>query len=268
MRLPLAYKAVQYWALTFLLQILLVVQMVYPPSVQASSHFLKPAEAFKLVAGERDPASGEVLLRWNIAPGYYLYRDRIEIKTLSGETVKPINMPSGKMKDDLTFGVTEVYYDSLEIVVRAPNTQNLMVSWQGCADAGLCYPPQSEQLTLDAPLTASLSENEAEKDKTAHPSLLSANKANDSQISKLLDQYSLAWTIPAFFLFGLALTFTPCVLPMIPIVSSIVIGAQVHPRRAFALTLAFIVPMALTYALLGAVAAMVGAQFQAILQNV
>jgi thiol:disulfide interchange protein DsbD len=203
-----------------------------------------------------------VKLHWAIAAGYYLYRDRIRLNNVpdgSGSLVKP----AGDHKKDPTIGDTEVFHDAVTVVATAPGARAITVTWQGCADAGLCYPPQTREIEL----ASSAAQSATTTGGSALPGLLEGVHASDSQITKLLDGHSLAWTLPLFFLFGLALAFTPCVLPMVPILSGIVVGSQAPPRRAFGLSLAFVVPMALTYALLGAIAAVAGANLQAFLQN-
>lgn len=227
----------------------------------AAEAFLAPEQAFALTVDQDSPDHGAVRLNWAIAPGYYLYRDRIVISATPAASLGKIVRPGGDLKNDPNLGATQVYHDAVSISVEAGNARQLQVSWQGCATAGLCYPPQTRTVNVVklASTTAAL------------PTLLedsSSNTSNsDSHITDQLARRSLLWTVPMFFLLGLALAFTPCVLPMVPIVSGIVIGSQAAPRRAFALSLAFVLPMASTYALLGVGAALAGANLQVVLQN-
>ena len=146
------------------------------------------------------------------------------------------------------------------------------MTWQGCADAGLCYPPQTQRVQVAAAAAAvAAPPGAAARPADAGVAALWAGGigsiSSDSQITQWLGERSLGWTLPLFFLLGIALAFTPCVLPMLPIVSGVVIGSQAPPRRAFALSMAFVLPMALTYAALGVAAALAGANLQAMLQN-
>lgn len=216
-------------------------------------------------------ASAEAVdLKWTIAPGYYLYRDRIEITTKPSGSPIDVVRPPGEQKNDPNFGLMEVYHDAVTVQVKAPGAQTMTVTWQGCAEAGLCYPPQSREVALERGSVAASGIASAGGNMpadAADATLLDSARGNDSDILGMLQQRSLAWTLPLFFLLGIALAFTPCVLPMVPIVSSIVVGQQATPRRAFALSLAFVLPMAATYALLGIAAALAGANLQAVLQN-
>lgn len=240
-------------------------------NAHASDDYLHPDEAFSLSAPTID-ATGNITLRWTIAPGYYLYRDRIAVKATPEDVLPVLDLPQGKVKDDPNFGEMVVYYTSVTVNVTAPGARALDITWQGCADEGLCYPPQTQHITVDGLTHVNSHDHSAYHGKQtntpdASTSLMSAVNASDSQISQFIGQRSLAWTIPLFFLIGIALAFTPCVLPMVPIVSSIVVGSSATPRRAFVLSLAFVLPMAVTYAALGAIAAVAGANLQAFLQN-
>ena len=233
-------------------------------AAQSEEEFLAPEQAFKLVADQRD-GGGKLFLRWTIAPGYYLYRDKLQVLATAGQTLGEIVRPPGQPKVDPNFGTVEVYHDSVSLQVDTAGATAVEVGWQGCADAGLCYPPQKQTVALALPQAGDPSA--ASDSKTGELSLPSSAAGSDSGITQLLSQRSLLWTLPLFFLMGLALAFTPCVLPMAPIISGIVVGNQATPRRAFALSLAFVLAMAAVYALLGLAAAMAGAGLQAALQN-
>ena len=223
----------------------------------AADDFLAPEAAFALSVEPSTRDASTLSLHWKIAPGYYLYRDRIGVTATPADRAATVDKPAGERKEDPNFGVMAVYHDGVTVGVDAPGAQALTVTWQGCAEAGLCYPPLTRTIAVagGAPNTE------------APASIAEAVSASDSRITQLLGEHALAWTVPLFFLLGIALAFTPCVLPMLPIVSGIVVGQQAPPRRAFALSLAFVLPMALTYALLGAGAALAGANLQALLQN-
>ena len=233
-------------------------------AAQSKEEFLAPEQAFKLVVDQRD-GGGKLGLHWTIAPGYYLYRDRLQVLAAPGQTLGEIVRPAGQPKVDPNFGTVEVYHDSVSLQIDTAGSTTVEVGWQGCADAGLCYPPQKQTVALAYPQAG----NPAAASSIVIGSqfLPSSSGGNDRSITELLSQRSLLWTLPLFFLMGLALAFTPCVLPMVPIISGIVVGNQATPRRAFALSLAFVLAMAAVYALLGLAAAMAGAGLQAALQN-
>lgn len=233
----------------------------------ADSDFLNPEAAFVLRAPVVSE-NGDVTLGWDIAPGYYLYRDRIEVS--AGQSKRPIDAvkPPGEVKEDPTFGTVQVYHSQATVRVPSAAGQTLGVTWQGCAEAGLCYPPQTRSIKVGAAGSGSglpdVSGTSIPADATTRSSLIGQS---DQQVSSLLSVRSLAWTIPMFLLMGVALAFTPCVLPMMPIVSSVVVGANARPRRAFVLSLSFVIPMAMTYAALGVGAAMAGANLQSMLMS-
>lgn len=182
-----------------------------------------------------------------------------------GQTLGEIVRPAGQPKVDPNFGTVEVYHDSVSLQVDTAGATEVEVGWQGCADAGLCYPPQTQKVALSR---AQASDRSAPPDgKTGEFSLRSSAAGSDNGITRLLSQRSLLLTLPLFFLMGLALAFTPCVLPMAPIISGIVVGNHATPRRAFSQSLAFVLAMAAVYALLGLAAAMAGAGLQRARQN-
>ena len=235
----------------------------------AAEEFLQPEQAFRLSATKSD--AGGLQLTWSIAPGYYLYRDRMAVTASPSGSPMETERPPGVRKDDPNFGVMEVYHDAVTVKVAHAGAPALDVTWQGCADAGLCYPPQTE--TIQVASLSSVVATAAPADLSARPqepgatSLWNSVSGSDTQITQWLGERSLGWTLPLFFLLGIALAFTPCVLPMLPIVSGIVVGSQAPPRRAFALSMAFVLPMAATYSALGVAAALAGANLQAMLQN-
>ncbi len=252
---------------TALAGLLLLCGTAWP--AQAADEFLQPEEAFRLAVA-KSGADG-LRLTWSIAPGYYLYRDRMAVTASpSGERVAA-ELPPGIRKDDPNFGVMEVYHDAVTMKVAPVGAAALDVTWQGCAEAGLCYPPQTQTIQVAGVSSASATTTPAgtalQPQEAGASGLWNSVSGSDSQITQWLGERSLGWTLPLFFLLGIALAFTPCVLPMLPIVSGIVVGNHAPPRRAFALSMAFVLPMAATYATLGVVAALAGANLQAMLQN-
>jgi thiol:disulfide interchange protein DsbD len=230
---------------------------------EGNQEFLPADQAFRLTVTRAD--DGLLRLNWKISEGYYLYRKQIRIEGDPPGSVQQVTLPAGTLKTDEFFGETEVYHDSLTVLVKAPDAQALKIVWQGCADAGLCYPPQTLQVKLAdiaAAPTADAGASAVDA-KQAAPGAL----GEDQDLAERLSRAHPGWMLLVFFGLGLLMTFTPCVLPMVPILSSLIAGSGAGPRRGFVLSLAFVLPMALTYAVLGAGAALAGANLQAMLQN-
>ena len=229
---------------------------------------LPPSIAFKPTARALDGQTIEV--RFEIAKGYYLYRDkfRFSAEPSSVQLGMPV-LPEGKEKDDDTFGKVQVYYK--EALIRLPVERNssgplaltLNLTSQGCADVGVCYPPQKQTVSLELPDPASAP--------VAAPLPASSNDES-GRIAQLLKDANL-WVVAASFLgFGLLLSLTPCVFPMIPIISGIIVGSGrnghgVSHARGFALSLAYVLGMATTYAAVGVAAGLTGTLLSVALQN-
>ena len=280
--------------------------------------FLDPDQVFRV----EPPAvvDGIVRVRGEIEPGYYVYRHRLSLEADGAEI--PIRLPAGQPMTDEFFGETEVYRDALDFAVGETPASTATLHWQGCADAGLCYPPQTMSLELpgvptpadvaapasvasasmsqadvgtidQAPADSGSTEAAPEPAPTPAPApapqLAAAGQqapaagptqaasdsdpasstalADDQAFAQRLTDSGPAMAALVFFGLGLLLTFTPCVLPMIPIVSSLVVGGRPSPGRALMLSTAYVLPMALTYAALGVAAGLSGANLQATLQN-
>ena len=215
-------------------------------SLNNSTDFLPVRQAFQLeLLGSTAEA---VTLRFVAAEGYYLYRHRFAFKTEPADiALGTAQLPPGEAKHDEYFGDVEVYHGILDVTLPRPaNDQRaftLVVTYQGCADKGLCYPPETQRLDIGGTGVATANVNTP-----------------------------TAWTwqeLALFFLAGLGLTFTPCVLPMLPILSGVVLRGQVGGLRGFSLSLAYVLPMALCFALLGALMGKFGAELnlQARLQS-
>lgn len=238
----------------------------------AEAEFLDPADVFKV---EKVSRQGDWLVaQGHIAEGYYVYRHSLKLVSAQGQAVN-IELPPGTPKQDEFFGDTVIYTaQALQLRVPASEAGLLTLHWQGCAEAGICYPPQT--MVLDMPLTAA--DTALSEPGTASPasdgiaqrnagSETTANMSEDLAAAQKLAALGPIWGTLLFFGFGLLLAFTPCTLPMIPIVSSMVVGSQAKPRRAFFLTLSYVLAMAATYALVGVVAGLAGANLQATLQS-
>ncbi|MFV0455443.1 MAG: protein-disulfide reductase DsbD [Pseudomonas sp.] len=218
--------------------------------INNSADFLPVREAFRLSLVESTPE--QITLRFVATEGYYLYQHRFQFKTGDAEvTLGEARMPAGQQKTDDYFGEVEVYYGVLDIELPVQNPKNrpftLQVGYQGCADKGLCYPPETESFSITGDGAA--------------PDNLATTDNNDR---------SLSWRgVALFFLAGLGLTFTPCVLPMLPILSGVVLRGQTGGMRSFLLSLAYVLPMATGFAVLGALMGIFGAELnlQARLQS-
>ncbi|MDI3274466.1 protein-disulfide reductase DsbD [Pseudomonas sp. AL03] len=208
--------------------------------------FLPVGKAFIFTSERLD--SGETQLYWQIADGYYLYQQRLKFDGLPAEH-KPV-LPDGEAHSDEFFGEQQVYRQGLELKIPAGATGQIKVGFQGCADAGLCYPPQTQVVDLGG--------------KSA---IAATNEAPDEALASDLQQRALGWSLLVFFGLGLLLAFTPCSLPMLPILAGLIVGSGATPKRGFALATSYVVSMALVYAALGVLAALLGANLQALLQN-
>ena len=237
-------------------------------SLANAEDLLPPSVAFKPTARALDGQTIEV--RFEIAKGYYLYRDkfRFSAEPSSVQLGTPV-LPEGKEKDDDTFGKVQVYYK--EALIRLPVERNssgplaltLNLTSQGCADVGVCYPPQKQKVSLELPDPLSVP--------VVAPLPASGNDES-GRIAQLLKNANL-WVVAAsFFGFGLLLSLTPCVFPMIPIISGIIVGSGrdghgVSHARGFTLSLAYVLGMATTYAAVGVAAGLTGTLLSVALQN-
>lgn len=248
-----------------------------PFGVTANQEFLPPSEAF--VLSVRPNSSDEVMASWAIAKGYYLYRDKFSfsVREPAGIAIGTVVLPPGEIKIDDYFGESEVYYDRVRAVVPVlrskgqPSQFMLNVRYQGCADAGLCYPPIEQTIAVDwDTLSASVLTIAGPRAfAAAVPPLPAANLSRQDQIAKSLLTGNTAMVVLGFFGFGLLLCLTPCVLPMLPILSGIIVGQGqgITPRRAFVLSLVYVLAMAATYTAAGIMAGLLGANLQAVFQN-
>ena len=208
--------------------------------------FLPVGKAFIFTSERLD--SGETQLYWQIADGYYLYQQRLKFDGLPAQH-KPA-LPEGESHSDEFFGEQQVYRQGLELKIPAGATGQIKVGFQGCADAGLCYPPQTQVVDLGGIAATS-----------------ALDEAPDQALASGLQQRALGWSLLVFFGLGLLLAFTPCTLPMLPILAGLIVGSGATPKRGFALAASYVVSMALVYAAMGVLAAMLGANLQALLQN-
>ncbi|EIJ70142.1 protein-disulfide reductase DsbD [Pasteurella bettyae] len=213
---------------------------------------LKVDEAFIFSAEQNQQ---QVNLHWQIADGYYLYKKEIHVE-IANMPVKGIVFPAGESHKDEFFGEVEIFTHHLTLAVPIkdiPNDSQLSISYQGCTE-GFCYPPETKLVNIKDVLSKQISSEEQTLSEQDH---LAQQLSNS--------KYSIFW----FFILGLGLAFTPCVLPMLPLLSAIVIGHGQRPSTSKALFLSFVYVqgMALTYTLLGLIVALIGLPFQVALQS-
>ncbi|MEO6423089.1 MAG: protein-disulfide reductase DsbD [Candidatus Nitrotoga sp.] len=242
---------------------------------------LHPDKAFGLEVSVRDETT--VLANFKITTGYYLYRDKIKF-TLPGDPantadvkITNVSLPKGEMKSDPNFGDMMVFHQSFQAVITLERNNNkaqniaLAASYQGCKDNDLCYAPIDKQFNIKLPdvgLAATITPQKQAPSQSAQDIAISADSEN-TQLANLLKHGSFWLIVSFFFGAGLLLAFTPCVLPMIPILSGIIVGRSSHPTKmhGFLLSLAYVLGMALTYAAIGVAAGLSGTLLSSALQT-
>jgi thiol:disulfide interchange protein DsbD len=221
---------------------------------------LQPEQAFEFFASVKDDHTLHV--SWHIAEGYYLYREKVQLELVNadGVTLGTYNIPRGAPKQDEAFGQVETFHDKLDFDLplirtsQAAQTVSLQAKFQGCADRGVCYPPMSKKIDLSLPVAQQPAAQEL---------------SEQDQIVQSLHKDSFAVTLLSFFGFGLLLSLTPCIFPMIPILSGIIVGHgnRINTTRAFLLSLSYVVASALTYTVFGILAALFGSNLQTAFQQ-
>ena len=229
--------------------------------------FLKVEEAFGFEYEQKD---GKLVVHWDIADGYYLYKKQFKTVIKNGELGQPTYPASTEIEDEF-FGISDVFFEDISVeypIIAAKQDAAVKLRFQGCAKAGLCYPPTTKVIYLNAEGGTSSLQNDS-----SNSAQSGSNVPQSEQFTladRLLSNESLLITLGLFVLLGLGLAFTPCVFPMYPILSSIIVGAgkdKLTTSRAFFLSFVYVQGMAITYSLLGLVVASAGVQFQAALQS-
>lgn len=238
-------------------------------SAHAEEDFLSPEKAFGVSARLLDANTLEINFR--IVEGYYLYRERLAFKSDGASLGEPI-IPRGKIKFDPNFEKNVETYRQ-QLTIRVPVKSNgpftLNVTSQGCSDKGLCYAPMESTFSLSGVMntdqTSSVADKTVVSPETSAPSI----DADSDRIKTSLASGKLSLILPLFFLLGLGLSLTPCVLPMVPILSFIIVGegAQTSRRRGFILSLSYSMGMAVVYTALGVAAGLIGEGLAAALQK-
>ncbi|PIB15883.1 protein-disulfide reductase DsbD [Vibrio rotiferianus] len=246
----------------------------------SNDSFVPVDQAFPFNYYQQD---GKLMLDWQVRDGYYLYQERLSV---AGENVAlgDLQMEEGTPHKDEFFGDVHIYTQPLFVNVPMHNWQDgarVVVQYQGCAKAGFCYPPETRVIPISAftssnsGSTTSTTAPKAEQAAIVTPPAAKSSTADTPSSAPVTQQDSLAanladnwWTPLLFLALGVGLAFTPCVLPMYPILTSIVLGSgKLSQRRALGLSFVYVQGMALTYTLLGLVVASAGMQFQAAMQH-
>lgn len=239
-------------------------------SPAAEPDFLEPEQAFPLTVKAVDATHLEV--RIAIADGYYVYKNKLKLAADQGVILEKPDFPTPKVKTDAHFGEVETYRGELVLPVSHSVSQKpfeLTVTTQGCADAGLCYPPITRTVSVDGAGDAPASATPASRVQIEANSIPASAEDESSQIGALLKGSNLPLILISFFGFGLLLAFTPCVFPMIPILSGIIVGhgANITKKRALVMSCAYVLGMAVAYTLAGVAAGLSGTLLSSALQN-
>ena len=220
---------------------------------------LPPEKAFRLQAAM--PNANTINLNFSIAKGYYLYREKFKFSVATA-AVGEAHFPQGEIKEDENFGRVEIYRGELllplEVDAQGAKTVALSVTYQGCADLGVCYPPTTQQVSLEVPAGG-----------PAAVVAVPTQKDDAARLTDLIRDAGVLAIVAVFFGAGLLLAFTPCVFPMIPILSGIIVGHghQISKWRAFELSGLYVLGMAVTYAAAGVAAGLSGTLLSNALQN-
>jgi thiol:disulfide interchange protein DsbD len=234
-------------------------------STSAPKVFLMPEEAFKVSISAA--TAQDLAVEFTPAPGYYLYRDRIKVLGTAEASVGRLAFPQAESKQDPSFGRVWVYHHPFAVDVSLPSDppRELAITYQGCAEQGICYPPTTQHFVL-ASLTGRY---QPVADGSPLESAPDINSANPDEFLGFLKGAKPLLVLATFFGFGLLLALTPCVFPMIPILSGIIAGqgSNITKSRAFGLSLTYVLGMALTYALAGILAGLSGTLLSNALQT-
>ncbi|BCN93988.1 thiol:disulfide interchange protein DsbD [Thiomicrorhabdus immobilis] len=251
-------------------------------SLSALNNFLKQdneqpelLDAEDAFAFSHSIQNGQLELNWNIAKDYHLYQDKIKASVVKGNaTLQTLKLPKAELIDDELFGKTMVYHGQFSAslpIAEIKDKATIQIEYQGCSAAsGVCYPPVKKQIEIDAKNI-----NTDVSTEIAQPAITADNASNTEQLSETdqiadtLKNSSVWIVIATFFIFGLLLAFTPCVFPMIPILSSIIVGQgdQLTTRRAFVMSLVYVLAMSVTYTVAGVLAGIFGENLQVAFQN-
>ena len=210
-------------------------------------------------------------ITFDIAEGYYLYRHQFKFSVENAEII-PVELPKGEDHEDEFFGVQQIFTEKLNFVIDIASigdNANIKVRYQGCAEKGLCYPPKKKTVELSKITVDTEADSNNILAALSAPTETTENTSEQHQLADMLKGDNIWLTLLAFFVGGLLLSFTPCVFPMYPILTGIIVGQgdKLSTKKAFRLSFFYVQGMAITYTLLGIVVALAGAQFQAMFQH-
>lgn len=234
--------------------------------ITAQQDFLPPDQVFKPRIFKN--STDEISIIWEVNSDYYLYKNKIFIQPLNKDVViKEIIWPEAKIYEDEFFGVQPIYDQNIELIIKFEkpftniNTLFLEIEAQGCAKAGLCFAPYTWEQSIV--IDPSISSDQLISEEDATTMLLNEH----DRLTEFLKNYQYL-ALPLFFLLGVLLTFTPCVLPMLPILSGILTGQQnLTKSKGFLISLAYVLAMGIVYTVIGVIAAMLGSGLAAAFQN-
>ncbi len=230
-------------------------------------------EAFQLSVTPMNPNLFQV--NWTIKNGYFLYKNRIKLQVTTPNNIHlgTLHFPPPLSKPDKQGGVYPIYRDQLTIPVdvlgKEAGESIVNVHFQGCSDEGFCYPPQNTKIKLSIDNTLALTGAVVESPDPVITAVPDKTAVAQDKIEALFTEHTWPLILLSFFGFGLLLSFTPCILPMVPVLSSIIVGhgANISTRKAFALSLTYVISMSLTYGLVGAMIALMGSNLQVAMQS-
>ncbi len=257
-------------SLTFVYSALSIAQTADPLAdlFADEPEFLQVDEAFQFEFGQKNK---QLTLSWTVADGYYLYKKQFKTVVKSAELGEP-SYPKAEQIEDEFFGLSDVFRGQVDIhypIIQSIQDGVVKIRYQGCADAGLCYPPTTKVVYL-AEVEGASTEMFGDTNAASVGITKDAPVSEQFELASLLSSdQSLLWTLLIFLALGIGLAFTPCVFPMYPILSGIVIGQgkSISTSKAFTLSFFYVQGMAVTYSLLGLIVASAGVQFQAGLQH-
>ena len=241
--------------------------------VPISDEPLQADKAFKFSVEVVD--ANTLVATWDIHKEYYLYHDKFFID-VKGAEFGEITFPKGKIKDDPLFGKVQIHKGKLSVELPLTNiesqTINFTAKYQGCWTGGICYPPQEKNVDITLPIQGEVSSNQVKKTPEQSENTSVNNTTEElnetDKIASLLKQDNILWVLASFFGFGLLLSLTPCVFPMIPILSGIIVGQKnVTTRKALIMSIVFVLAMSVTYSIAGVLAGYFGENLQVLFQT-
>ena len=250
-----------------------------------SNQPLDVEQAFVMSGGQTGADSVELV--WTVAEDYYLYQERIEFELAEGIQIDSREDSQTDTKDDPLFGKVEVFHNLAQVSLKlgrvddsAPAVSTLKVTYQGCWEGGICYPPVTKNVDLVDLALLNPTQNSAAAELDPEPIVLQSTDSKSAAVesaplseqdlfAQTLSNASLLTLLAVFFVAGLALSLTPCVFPMIPILSGIIAGQghRVNTRKGLVLSVIYVLAMAVTYTIAGVIAGLFGANLQAALQE-